>query len=259
MSATLAIPATTAAEVVYVLRIGDSSLILGQRLSEWCGHGPILEEDIALTNVALDLIGQARLLLSAAGELEGRGRDEDRLAFTRAENEYRNLTLVELPNGDFARTMLRNFLFAAFQAPLWENLRASTHTEVAAIATKSAKETRYHLHHAADWTVRLGDGTEESKQRMQGALEYLWPYTAEFFTATVEDKAITEARFGIAWPALQPQWERSVLPVLEQARLKVPARTPFVSHGKQGRHSEHMGHLLSELQYLQRTYPGNQW
>jgi len=259
MNATLATPATTSAELQYLLRIGDSSLILGQRLSEWCGHGPILEEDIALANVALDLIGQARLLLSVAGELEGRGRDEDRLAFMRAENEYRNLTLVELPNGDFARTMLRNFLFAAFQVPLWDGLRVSSHAEVAAIAAKSAKETRYHLRHAADWTVRLGDGTEESKQRMQGALEYLWPYTAECFTATAEDQEVTSAGFGVAWSTLQPHWERTVLPVLEQAGLKVPARTPFVSHGKQGRHSEHMGHLLSELQYLQRTYAGNQW
>jgi ring-1,2-phenylacetyl-CoA epoxidase subunit PaaC len=259
MSATLVTRAATTAEMQYLLRIGDSSLILGQRLSEWCGHGPILEEDIALANVALDLIGQARLLLSAAGELEGRGRDEDRLAFTRAENEYRNVTLVELPNGDFARTMLRSFLFAALQAPLWEGLRSSTQAELAAIATKSAKETRYHLRHAADWTVRLGDGTQESKQRMQGALDYLWPYTAEFFSATAEDEAVAQAGFGIAWSTLQPQWEKTVLPVLEQSGLKIPARTPFASHGKLGRHSEHMGHLLSELQYLQRTYPGNQW
>src|SRR5262249_30048560 len=161
-------------------------LILGQRLSEWCGHGPILEEDIALANVALDLIGQARLLLSAAGELEGRGRDEDQLAFVRSEGEYRNVTLVELPNGDFARTMLRNFLSAASQAPLWEGLRASAHTPLAAIAAKSAKETRYHLRHAADWTVRLGDGTQESKQRMQAALDFLWPYTNELFSANAE-------------------------------------------------------------------------
>src|SRR5262245_6342310 len=202
------------AELQYLLRIGDSSLILGQRLSEWCGHGPILEEDIALANMALDLIGQARLLLSAAGELEGRGRDEDQFAFVRSENEYRNVTLVELPNGDFGRTMLRNFLYAAFLAPLWEALRKSSNAQLAAIAAKSAKETRYHLRHAADWTVRLGDGTDESKQRMQSALDYLWPYTNEFFSVTADDDAVFESGFGIAWSTLQSAWEATVQPVL---------------------------------------------
>lgn len=249
----------SSAELQYVLRLGDSSLILGQRLAEWCGHGPVLEEDIALANVALDFIGQARLLLSAAGELEGRGRDEDQLAFMRAEHEYRNLTLVELPNGDFARTMLRNFLFAAFQIPLWEALRGSSDETLGHIAAKSLKETRYHLRHAADWTVRLGDGTDESKRRMQAALDYLWPYTNEFFTATAEDETVARSRFGVAWSSLRPAWEGSVRPVLARAGLTVPAPTPFVSHGKSGRHSEHMGHLLAELQYLQRTYPGNPW
>jgi ring-1,2-phenylacetyl-CoA epoxidase subunit PaaC len=253
------ITAATTSELQYLLRIGDASLILGQRLSEWCGHGPVLEEDIALANVALDLIGQARLLLTAAGDLEGRGRDEDGLAFTRAEHEYRNVTLVELPNGDFARTVLRNFLFAAFQAPLWEGLRRSTHAPLAAIAAKSAKETRYHLRHAADWTVRLGDGTPESRERMQRALAYLWPYTNELFTPTPEDDAVAQSGLGIAWPALQPAWEKTVLAVLGEARLTAPARTPFVSHGKSGRHSEHMGHLLAEMQYLQRAYPGSPW
>ncbi|HTT12299.1 MAG TPA: 1,2-phenylacetyl-CoA epoxidase subunit PaaC [Burkholderiaceae bacterium] len=249
----------SAAEVQYLLRIGDSSLILGQRLAEWCGHGPILEEDIALTNVGLDLIGQARLLLSAAGDLEGRGRDEDQLAFLRPEHEYVNATLVELPNGDFARTVLRNFLFAAFQAQLWNRLRASSHAPLAAIAAKSAKETAYHLRHAADWTVRLGDGTDESGRRMRSALEYLWPYTNELFARMPEDEAIAASGFGVAWSALQPPWESAVLPVLARARLAVPAHTPFVSSGTSGQHSEHMGHVLSELQYLQRTYPGCQW
>jgi ring-1,2-phenylacetyl-CoA epoxidase subunit PaaC len=256
MSATLV---QTAAEVRYLLRIGDASLVLGQRLSEWCGHGPILEEDIALTNVALDLIGQARLLLTAAGELQGQGRDEDRLAFLRGENEYLNPTLVELPNGDFARTLLRNFLFAAFQTQLWQGLNASSYAPLAAIAAKSAKETRYHLRHAADWTVRLGDGTDESAHRMRDALEYLWPYTNELFVTLPDDDAITASGFGVAWSKLRPAWESTVLPVLAQAHLNVPARTPFVSSGTSGRHSEYMGHLLSELQYLQRTYPDSQW
>ncbi|MCS7100597.1 MAG: phenylacetate-CoA oxygenase subunit PaaC, partial [Burkholderiaceae bacterium] len=178
---------TAAAHLQYVLRIADSSLILGQRLSEWCGHGPVIEEDIALTNVALDLIGQARLLLTHAGALEGAGRDEDALAFLRAEGEFRNVSLVELPNGDFARTILRNFLFAAFQEALWERLAASADAPLAAIAAKSAKETRYHLQHAGEWTLRLGDGTAESHTRMQRALEDLWPYTAELFSPTAED------------------------------------------------------------------------
>jgi ring-1,2-phenylacetyl-CoA epoxidase subunit PaaC len=219
----------------------------------------VLEEDIALANVALDLIGQARLLLTAAGELDGSGRDEDRWAFLRAEREYRNVTLVELPNHDFAHTVLRNLLFAAFQVPLWEGLRGSTTAQLAAIAAKSLKETRYHLQHAADWTVRLGDGTAESNRRMQLALDYLWPFTNELFVPTPQDDAAAASGFGVAWPGLQPAWELRVLPVLAEATLAVPARTPFVSRGKTGVHSEHMGHLLAEMQYMQRAYPGNAW
>jgi ring-1,2-phenylacetyl-CoA epoxidase subunit PaaC len=251
--------ANTTADFPYLLRIGDSSLILGQRLAEWCGHGPVLEEDIALTNVALDLIGQARLCLTLAGEIEGKGHDEDRLAFHRPEHEFRNVSMAEVPNGDFARTILRNLLFAALQAPLWEALQSSSHRQLAAIAAKSAKETRYHLRHTADWTVRLGDGTDESNARMRRALEDLWPYTNEFFADTAEDAVVAASGFGVAWSTLQPAWERTVLPVLDQAGLKPPARSPFLSHGKSGRHTEHMGHLLAEMQYLQRTYPGNTW
>ena len=253
------ITAANAAHLEYVLRIADTSLILGQRLSEWCGHGPVIEEDIALTNVALDLIGQARLLLTHVGRLEGKGRDEDQLAFLRTEPQYRNLTIVELPDADFARTILRNFLVAAWQRELWQKLASSTDTELAAIAGKALKETRYHLQHAADWTVRLGDGTEESHARMQKALDYLWPYTAEFFSATAEDAAVEAAGVGPAWATLESTWEAVVRPVLEVATLTVPARTPFLSRGKQGQHTESMGHLLTELQYLQRTYPGGTW
>jgi ring-1,2-phenylacetyl-CoA epoxidase subunit PaaC len=251
--------AASAAHLDYLLRIADTSLILGQRLSEWCGHGPVIEEDIALTNVALDLIGQARLLLTHAGRLEGKGRDEDQLAFLRTEPQYLNLTMVELPNGDFARTILRNFLVAAWQRELWQRLATSTDTELAAIAAKSIKETRYHLQHAADWTVRLGDGTEESHARMERALETLWPYTAEFFSATEEDRAVEATGIGPAWTGLQAAWEAAVQPVLEVATLRVPASTPFLSRGKRGVHTEHMGHLLTEMQYLQRTYPGGSW
>jgi ring-1,2-phenylacetyl-CoA epoxidase subunit PaaC len=242
-----------------VLRIADTSLILGQRLSEWCGRGPVIEEDIALTNIALDLIGQARLLLTHAGRLEGQGRDEDRLAFLRAESEFRNLSMVELPNQDFGRTILRNFLVAAWQAPLWAALRSSSDAQLAAIAEKSAKETRYHLQHVADWTVRLGDGTAESKRRMQHALDYLWPYTTEFFADDELDRAAQAAGLLPLPSSLQPAWEATVLTLLAEATLAVPARTPFLSTGRQGRHTEHMGHLLAPMQAMQRTYPGCTW
>ncbi len=251
--------ASSAAHLDYLLRIADSALILGQRLSEWCGHGPVIEEDIALANTALDLIGQARLLLTHAGRLEGRGRDEDALAFLRAEHEYRNLTLCELPNEDFGRTCLRNLLFAALQMQWWQALAGSNDAQLAAIAGKSIKETRYHLQHAADWTVRLGDGSEESHARMQRALEYLWPYTAEFFSPSATDGEAGAAGIGPAWSSLAAAWEQAVLPALEAATLTVPQRTPFLSRGKEGRHSEHMGHLLAQMQYLQRAYPGAKW
>lgn len=250
---------THPAHLDYVLSIADTSLILGQRLSEWCGHGPVIEEDIALANIALDLIGQARLLLTYVGSLEGRGRDEDGLAFLRNEPEFRNLTIAELPNGDFGQTILRNFLVAAWQRELWQALAASSDTALAAIAAKSVKETRYHLQHAADWVVRLGDGTDESHRRMQAALELLWPYTAEFFSATPTDGAAAELGVGPQWASLEPAWLATVAPALEVATLAIPQRTPFLSLGRTGVHSEHLGHLLTEMQYLQRTYPNGTW
>jgi ring-1,2-phenylacetyl-CoA epoxidase subunit PaaC len=256
MSATVE---TQGAQLDYVLRVADTSLILGQRISEWCGHGPVIEEDIALANVALDLIGQARMLLSYAATLEGRGRDEDELAFLRAEHEFRNLAIVELPNVDFGQTVLRNYLVAAWQRELWSQLAQSADAGLAAVAAKSAKETRYHLQHAGDWTVRLGDGSEESHARMQRALDALWPYTAEFFSATPVDEEVAGTGFGPAWSTLQAGWEAAVLPLLDVATLKVPGRTPFLSRGKQGIHTEHLGHLLAGMQVLQRTYPGAHW
>lgn len=243
----------------YVLRLGDSALVLGQRLSEWCGHAPVLEEDIALANTALDLIGQARMLLTHAGQMEGAGRDEDALAFLRDPQAFRNVTLVELPNGDFARTVLRNLLFCAFQEQLWAGLRTSADAGMAAIAAKSAKETRYHVEHAADWCIRLGDGTDESHRRMQEALDHLWPYTAELFTPDPVDEAAVTAGFGPAWASLEGGWQAAVLPVLEEATLAVPARTPFRSTGKGGVHSEHLGHLLAVMQVLPRSHPGARW
>lgn len=242
-----------------VLRVADTSLILGQRLSEWCGHGPILEEDIAITNIALDLVGQARLLLTHAGRIEGQGRDEDQLAFLRDENAFRNLSIVELPNRDFARTMLRNFLIAAWQDALWRALAASSDAELAAIAAKSAKETRYHLQHAGDWVIRLGDGTAESKRRAQRALDDLWLYTAEFFADDDLDRAAAEAGLAPLPSSLASGWEATVLPVLVEATLTVPKRGPFMSYGRIGRHTEHLGHLLAPMQAMQRAHPGCQW
>jgi len=243
----------------YRLRIADNALILGQRLSEWCGHAPVLEEDLALANIALDLIGQARLLLTHVGVLENKGRDEDQLAFLRNEHEYRNVTLVELPNGDFAATVLRNFLFSAFQTQLWQALQMSTDTELAAIAAKSLKEARYHQRHSGEWVIRLGDGTQESHTRSQAALDRLWPYTAELFSESPVDDAAARDGLGPAWISLQPAWSQAVLPVLEEATLKIPVPSPFRSRGKFGVHSEHFGHLLTEMQYLQRAYPGGTW
>ncbi len=251
--------ATNQEHTEYVLRIGDNALILGQRLSEWCGHAPVLEEDMALANMALDLIGQARMLLTRAGALEGEGRDEDKLAFLRTEGHYRNLTLCELPNHDFARTKVRNYLFSTFQVLLLSRLVGSTDAELAAIAGKSLKEARYHQQHSGDWVIRLGDGTEESHRRTQEALDYLWPYTAEFFAPAPGEDAIAAAGIGPAWHELEQSWEAQVHPLMVEATLTVPPRTPFKSYGKFGRHSEHMGHLLATMQYMQRTYPDTQW
>ncbi len=232
-----AVVATRTAHLEYVLRIADTSLILGQRLAEWCGHGPVVEEDIALTNIALDLFGQARLLLSHGAALEGAGHDEDQLAFLRTESQYLNLTIVELPNEDFGRTIVRNLLVTSFQAELWRGLASSSDAQLAAIAGKSLKETSYHVQHAADWTVRLGDGTDESHARTQRALEFLWPYCAEFFARSPTDEAAFDANIGPAWTSLAPAWEKAIRPVLDVATLKVPAPTPFLTRG-QVRHAQ---------------------
>ncbi len=253
----------------YLLRLGDSSLVLGQRMAEWIGHGPVLEEDIALANVGLDLMGQARMLLTHAGALEGRGRDEDALAMLRDVPGFRNYTLCELPNGepvsqvgatrDYAFTLTRNFLFAAFQCELWKALGASRDAELAAIAAKSAKESRYHYGHAADWMLRLGDGTDDSHRRMQAALDLLWPYTHELFATDAGEAELEAAGIAPRSETLRAGWLQAVEPVLAEATLARPADTGFLSTGRFGRHSEHLGHLLSELQYLQRAYPGAQW
>jgi ring-1,2-phenylacetyl-CoA epoxidase subunit PaaC len=248
---------THPAHLEYVLRIADTSLILGQRLSEWCGHGPVIEEDIALTNIALDLIGQARLLLTHVGRLEGNGRDEDQLAIGVTEH-VADLTIVELPNADFGRTILRNFLVAAWQRGLWQQLVDSSDAELAAIAAKSLKETRYHLQHAADWTVRLGDGPRNRMPACRTPRLSLAVYrrVLQHYRLRIQP---SRSGIGPAWSTLEVEWDTSVLPVLEVATLNVPARTPFLSRGKHGVHTESLGHLLSEMQYLQRTYPGGTW
>ncbi len=252
----------------YVLRIADTGLVHAQRLAEWCGHAPVLEEDIALTNMALDLLGQARALLTHAAALDGQGFDEDQLAFLRDERDYLNLTLVEQPmrrssahspGGDFADTVLRNALLAAWLQALWAGLGRSTDCTLAAIAAKSAKETRYHWRHAADWVLRLGDGTEESAARMRAALERAWPYTAEMFADDAVDVAAAAAGLGPPRSALRAPWQAAVLPLLAEAGLSPPADTPFLSTGTQGRHSEHMGYILAEMQMLQRQHPGGRW
>ena len=255
--------------VLYLLRIADTCLILSQRLSEWCGHGPALEEDIAMANMALDLLGQARALLAHVGTLEGHDHDEDRLAFLRQERDYFNVTLVELPNGaaagqrDFAFTVLRNFVMATFLLLLWTRLAASSDEVVAAIAAKARKEARYHQQHAGEWVVRLGDGTDESRRRLDAARERLWIYTAELFESDVVDDAAEAAGLGPRWSSLQDAWRAEVASVFDAAGLPPPGEGTrpgrFRSTGKFGRHSEHMGFVLTEMQYLQRAYPGGSW
>jgi ring-1,2-phenylacetyl-CoA epoxidase subunit PaaC len=243
----------------YLLRLGDTSLILGQRLGEWVGHAPALEEDLGLANLSLDLIGQARLLLSYAGELEGRGRDEDALAFLRDAPAFLNLTLAEQPNGDFGRTIVRQFLLDAWQLEIYEALSQSSDARLASIAAKAVKETRYHFRFSSGWLVRLGDGTQESHRRVQGALEELWRFTTELFAADEVDEML--ARGGVApkLTELRVHWSARIDEVLKEATLSRPADVPYPWHGKRGVHSEHLGHLLAQMQHLQRTYPGAQW
>jgi ring-1,2-phenylacetyl-CoA epoxidase subunit PaaC len=244
-------------ETRYLLRLADTCLILGQRLGEWCGHGPVLEEDIALTNMALDLVGQARALLTHAGKAQG--FDEDQLAFLRDERDYLNPTLVELPNGDFAFTVLRNLMVATWLRLAWERLRESGDAELAGIAAKALKEARYHQRHAADWVLRLGDGTDESHRRCAAALPTLWRYAAELFEDDAVDAAAKASGLGPAASELRAPWLAEIRAVLGEATLDPPADGAFRSSGRRGVHSEHMGYLLAEMQHLQRAYPGGAW
>ena len=261
MTASIALNLTP--DVRYVLRIADTCLIHAQRLAEWCGHSPVLEEDIALANLGLDLLGQARALLTHAGRLEGAGHDEDALAFLRDERDFFNLTLTELPlrrgGADFADTQLRCLIVAAWLLPLWQGLQASRDSDLAAIAAKAAKETRYHLEHAGDWVVRLGDGSDESTRRTRAALDRAWPYVAELFDDDAVDAAAADSGLGLRASALSEPWLNAIRPVFADAQLSLPADTAFRSQGKRGAHSEHMGLLLAEMQQLQRSFPAGAW
>jgi ring-1,2-phenylacetyl-CoA epoxidase subunit PaaC len=247
----------------YVLRVADSVLIHVQRLGEWAGHAPILEEDIALTNLGLDLLGQARALLTWVAQRLGGGLDEDQLAYLRDEGNFLNATLVELPlrrgGGDFADTQLRNLFVAAWLQALWQPLQRSADAELAGIAAKATKECAYHLAHAGDWVVRLGDGTPESAQRLQAALQRAWPYVAELFDDDAVDEAAAASGLGPRSSTLQAAWLAVVQPALARAGLALPATGAFRSSGRRGLHSEHLGPLLAEMQVLQRSFPGGVW
>jgi ring-1,2-phenylacetyl-CoA epoxidase subunit PaaC len=251
--------ATDSPLALYTLRRADDALILGHRLSEWCGHAPMLEEDMALANIGLDLIGQARSLYGYVAELRADGSDEDQLAYLRDAPAYRNLLLAELPKGDFAQTLLRQFLFSAFADPFWRATLASGDPTLAAIAGKSEKESAYHLRHTAEWVIRLGDGTEESHARAQEALDLLWPYTGEMFEADAAERELMAAGLAADPEPLREVWSRTVDQVLREATLTRPVGGWMQSGGRHGRHSEHLGHLLAEMQVLQRSYPGAKW
>jgi ring-1,2-phenylacetyl-CoA epoxidase subunit PaaC len=245
--------------VLYTLRRADDALVLGHRLSEWCGHAPMLEEDMALANMGLDLLGQARELYAYAAEVEGEDNDEDKLAYLRDVRQYRNLLLVEQPNGDFARTMVRQFFYAVFADLYWRAMMQSTDATLAAIAAKSEKESAYHVRHSSEWMVRLGDGTEESHRRAQTAIDDLWAYTGEMFAVDDSDRDLIDRGIAIDPASLRPQWFKLVTGVVAEATLALPKSDWMQQGGRSGRHSEHLGHLLSELQSMQRTFPGATW
>ncbi|RSK45382.1 1,2-phenylacetyl-CoA epoxidase subunit PaaC [Hymenobacter rigui] len=243
----------------YVLQLADTSLILAHRLSEWCGHGPILEQDLAMANISLDLLGEARSYYQYAAELEGRGRTEDDLAYLRSAVEYRNPLLVEQPNGDFAQTIVRQFLYDCFHYHLLLQLQASPDRHLAGIAEKSVKEAAYHIKWSAEWIIRLGDGTDESRRRVEAAIASLWRYSGELTTPTPTEQALQAAGFLPDYAAIQQQADTQVARVFEEATLTVPQGVFMQKGGKTGRHSEHLGYLLTELQYMQRAYPGMKW
>jgi len=244
--------------VLYLLRRADDALILGHRLSEWCGHAPMLEEDMALSNMALDLLGQARELYTYAAKVEGRDNDEDKFAYLRDVRQYRNLLLVEQPNGDFAVTMVRQLFYSVFADLYWRAMTRSSDATLAAIAAKSEKESAYHVRHCAEWIIRLGDGTEESHARAQEAIEHLWAFTGEMFEVD-DEGGLIDAGVAVDVAELKSSWRKTVGDVVAEATLTLPSNDWMQRGGRAGRHSEHLGHLLSELQSLQRSFPGATW
>lgn len=247
-------------KIQYLLRLGDNALILSQRLGEWCGKGPALEEDMALTNVALDLLGQARLWLSYAAELSGGNADEDSLAFRRDAHEFRNLLLVEQPNGSYADTLVRQFFFDAWHALALRELRQSQDERVAGIAEKASKEVSYHLRRSSDLVIRLGDGTDASRAMMQYAVNNLWRYTGELFEVDALDGAMTAERFGFDPTNIRGEWREAISEVLNEATLRLPPADAWMQKGgRQGRHTEHLSRVLAEMQVLQRAHPGASW
>ena len=254
----------------YLLHLADNALVLGQRNAEWCAHGPVLEEDIAMANISLDLIGQARMVYQHAAAVQGGGVTEDSLAYFRGEKDFRNFTLLELPHHgplagtaaagrDYATTIVRNFLYSAFVLRQWDALQSSADAQLAAIAARSLKEVKYHLRHSRDWLVRLGDGTDESHARVQAALDHLLPYTTEFWTVSADEAAAVADGTGADPLALRAGWDSEVDAALAEATVRRPAAQGHASSGKQGRHSEHLGDLLGEMQSLARQHPGATW
>jgi len=243
----------------YLLRLADDRLVLGHRLSEWCGHGPILEEDIALANIALDLIGQATLLLKLAGEVEGQGRNEDALAYFRDSADYRNALMVELPKGDFGFTIVRQFFFSVFALLQMDALTKSTNPELAGIAAKAVKEERYHVRHTGQWVITLGDGTPESHSRVQASVDELWRYTGELFLQDDVERDAAASGVGVDASTLADAWRAQVDDVLRRATLTIPPVNYMQRGGRDGRHTEHLGHMLAEMQIVARSHPGATW
>ena len=244
---------------VYLVRLADDRLVLGHRLSEWCGHAPILEEDIALANIALDLVGEATLLLTVAAKVENAGRDADALAFLRDAIDYRNVLLVELPKGDFAVTIARQFFFSAFAVLQAEALQKSSNEDLAGIAAKMLKESRYHLRHSGEWILKLGGGTDESHRRLQTAVDDLWRYTGEMFLSDDVEQRLAQKGIGVDPATLEGRWREQVMDILNRAGITVPDVKWMQRGGRAGRHTEHLGHMLAEMQVLQRQHPGATW
>lgn len=243
----------------YTLHLADNALIIGHRNSEWCGHGPVLEQDIAISNIALDFIGQARNFYQYASELSGNNTTEDSLAFLRDVSEFKNVLITELPNGDWAQTTLRQFLFSTYQYYFYQQLQNSTDTRLAAIAAKSLKEVTYHLRWSSEWVIRLGDGTEESKHRLLRALDELWNFTGEMFLPAAYETALLQENMGVDLSIIHQEWNQKVLEVFAEASIQIPEKSWAQQGGKAGIHTEHLGYILAEMQFLQRAYPGADW